>query len=340
MSAAAGQYGDYASAAHVFGEVLETSRHFYGDDAPSTITARCDLGQCLRKLGRLAEAAPLLYEALEGRRLAITSAAENAAPDDALVVVARNAYAQLLLDAGEPADAEREFRAALASAHAMLERNHSAALVATSGLALALRAQGRRAEATPLLIEDLEASCMTLGVAHPDTLASITNYCAIIVDAGRLRDAERLLRSVLTAERRTRGSMHPETLVSAYNLAEVLERQCSLIEAEELYREAADGFCRALGDAHAHTLRAAAAVRRVAAPPAAFQAWHASFEAALRAHPATVGSRVQRFELIALAVPGEPNGQIRGGTTGMAMAKHFERVRKAIRKVRKLKGAG
>ncbi len=58
-------------------------------------------------------------------------------------------------------------------------KEHPRTLTSMSNLAMLLQAQGKLAEAEPLLLEALRACRATFGEEHPDTLTTTNNLAAL-----------------------------------------------------------------------------------------------------------------------------------------------------------------
>jgi tetratricopeptide (TPR) repeat protein len=132
-----------------------------------------------------------------------------------------------------------------------------------NNLAVLLHAQGKLAEAEPLLRWALEAWNRTLGADHADTLSSVNNLAMLLQDQCKLAEAEPLCRRALEARERTLGADHANTLESVNDLALLLQIQGRLAEAEPLFRQVLEALERALGADHADTVNSDAKEPRV-----------------------------------------------------------------------------
>ena len=228
-------------------EALERWQRTQGRRSPNALTALCNLGGgLLREQGRLAEAAPLLYESFEQSHDVFGYAHTR-------TLVCYNQLGALLLDQRKPHDAELVYRRGVVTARgAPLEGDNRTKLILISGLATSLQAQGRLEEAQPLFLECLDASRRTLGSRHPDSLTAISNYALLLMDRGRLGEAEALMREAVGTGRDVQPG-HPSTMRSIGNLATVLVAQGGRLDQAEVMREAHAGFLASLGAAHATT---------------------------------------------------------------------------------------
>mmetsp|Transcript_13843 Transcript_13843/g.39781 ORF Transcript_13843/g.39781 Transcript_13843/m.39781 type:complete len:337 (+) Transcript_13843:72-1082(+) len=114
---------------------------------------------------------------------------------------------------------------------AQRERGSAGALHSMSRLAVELQAQGRLAEAEPLLREALEVCRATRGASHSDTLLSTTRLAALLQDRGELAQAEPLCREALEASRAALGTRHATYLVAMNDLASLLHDRGKLSQA-------------------------------------------------------------------------------------------------------------
>ena len=154
---------------------------------------------------------------------------------------------------GRYADAEPQFRRALASSERVLGAEHPNTLTSLNNLAGLYGSQGRYGEAEPLYRRALAARERVLGAEHPDTLASLNNLAGLYQSQGRYADAEPLYRRVLATSERVLGVEHPQTLTSLNNLAFLYRAQGRYGEAEPLYRRALAARESVLGAEHPDT---------------------------------------------------------------------------------------
>src|SRR5580704_16732239 len=105
-------------------------------------------------------------------------------------------------------------------------------LTPMKNLALAIKAQGRFAEAEPLAREALTTAQRVLGPEHPLTISFLYNFAAILFEDGRLAEAEKLYREALAIQARTLGPEHPSTLITKAELSDDLFKEGQVHEAE------------------------------------------------------------------------------------------------------------
>ena len=113
---------------------------------------------------------------------------------------------------------------ALAIRRRVLGEDHPDTAASYNNLACNLKAQGKYAEAEPLLPQALAIRRRVLGEDHPDTAASYNNLAANLNAQGKYAEAEPLLRKALEIRRRVLGEDHPDTATSYNNLAANLAR--------------------------------------------------------------------------------------------------------------------
>jgi serine/threonine protein kinase/Flp pilus assembly protein TadD len=159
-------------------------------------------------------------------------------------------YHSLGLD--DRAEPQQRQAVRLLQAHAGPE--HLDTLRAVNGLAQALQALGRLAEAEKLFSTNLEAWRHVLGPEHPDTLNAVANLATVLHARGQLAGAEELFRANLEVQRRVRGPEHPDTMGTVNNLAALLYDAGRSAEAEELFRQNLEVQRRVLGPEHRQTL--------------------------------------------------------------------------------------
>jgi tetratricopeptide (TPR) repeat protein len=259
------------------------------DDGPDRLRYLNRFAELLRRHGKLTEAEPLYWQALEGRRrllgndhpdtlhsldnfagllhaqgklieaeplfresLALRRLLLGSNHPDTLTSI--NNLAELWRCQGKLIEAEPLYWQALEGRRRLLGNDHPDTLTSINNLAELLRCQGKQIEAEPLFRESLAARRRLLGNDHPDTLTSINNFAGWLHAQGKLTEAEPLFRGTLAARRWLLGNDHPDTLTSMNNLAELLRCKGKLTEAEPLYRQALEERRRMLGDNHPDTL--------------------------------------------------------------------------------------
>ena len=128
-------------------------------------------------------------------------------------------------------------RDTLASMRRALGAAHPSTMSALGGVAAILNAEGRYAEAEPIVREVVELQKRVLGPEHPSTLLSIHDLSQALDGQGKHEEGERLERSVLEAEERIQGREHADALTAREGLAYILIEENRLREAKELLAE-------------------------------------------------------------------------------------------------------
>ena len=102
---------------------------------------------------------------------------------------------------------------------------HPTALISRSNLAQLLAAQGRVAEAEPLMRLDLQSSIDTRGEFHAETLLAYSNLARCLAVQGKQHEATPLLKRELLIHRRLHGEDAPQTLDCLHSLVHLLQQQ-------------------------------------------------------------------------------------------------------------------
>ncbi len=168
----------------------------------------------------------------------------------------RHGLAIRLLKAGQPEEAEREFRAIYEIERQLPERgeHHPATLITFSWIGAALADRGALAEAEAVYRDACHEQVRVLGGDHPDTLYSLGRLAYVLRGRGELAEAEAIYRGIHQAQRRIFGEDHRETLYTLMGLAGVLSDGSQLAEAEAIYNEVYQLRRRVLGPEHPDTL--------------------------------------------------------------------------------------
>jgi len=105
-------------------------------------------------------------------------------------------------------------------------------------IGVSYRAQGRYAEARPLLTQAVQALVRAEGAEHPLTLQAMYNLAELDRQQRRFAEAESLFHRVLQARRRVLGGDNPYTAQVLASLGELKLEQRAYADAEKLLREA------------------------------------------------------------------------------------------------------
>ena len=289
---------------------LDASEQLYrvvvGGLRAASLRATVGLAEVLWSRGRLAEAEPLLREALPELRAGGAPAARDA-------LRASNLLAVVLFERGDMCEAGKLYRETLVGRREVLGASHPDTLISTNNMGFFMRSQGHLGDAEALYREALEGRRAALGPCHKDTLGSLNGLAVTLRAAGRCGEAEPLFREALSARARTLGDAHASTVRSVANLGILLHEMGRIVEARPLYERALEGFAAALGGAHADTLGAMLnlavveweADERAAALERAREAAAGFAQALGREHPDTTLARENVVAMEAAAAGGE-----------------------------------
>ena len=187
------------------------------------------LGNIYQKLGKLAEADPLLRSSLE-RRQAI-GGAENHNVADSLI-----ALGLLRLDQGKAAEAERLVRQGLDMNRRLLPPQDPDLARGQYALGRVLEDRGAYDQAVKVLDEAVR---LQAAARKPDT--DLSDSLKALADAqyylGHLPAAESLNQQALATDRALFGGVHPRVADDLFNLGEVQHDLGHDAEAERYYRQ-------------------------------------------------------------------------------------------------------
>ena len=180
-------------AAKLLRDHMSDFRRVWGEKSPEIYTVWDSLGTALRLLGDPAAAVEWHRKALEGRRFLLGE-------DQDLTLASRNNLALALLGTGKLKEAEGIFRDLLAtkSPSGIIKLRHPYYL---HNLALALREQGRTAEAEPYMRESHEAFIKAYDPTHKDTLDAVRGLMDLLILREGWSDAEALLSELVPVVR-------------------------------------------------------------------------------------------------------------------------------------------
>lgn len=151
---------------------------------------------------------------------------------------------------GLPADAEAQFRAALALCERAFGPTSVEALELRNWLASVLYELGRVDEAEPLARSTLVDAAAEFGPDHMTALVAELILANIVSYRGLDLEAEALARAALERRLRVLGSDHPRTLEAKSALGQFLFQRGRLAEAEPVLREAYEQGVALRGERH------------------------------------------------------------------------------------------
>ena len=116
--------------------------------------------------------------------------------------------------------------------------------------ALRLHAEGRYAEAIPVMQKVLAMEEEQQGIEHPDTAHALNNLAALYYDTRDYAQAEPLHRRALAIREKVLGFDHPNTAQSLNSLARLYQAIGAYTKAEPLYHRAIAIIEKVLGPEH------------------------------------------------------------------------------------------
>ena len=105
-----------------------------------------------------------------------------------------------------------------------------------NNLADLYHAQGRYADAEPLLKRSLAIKEKVFGSDNPDVAASLNNLAELYRAQGRYADAEPLFERSLAVKEKVFGSDNPDVAAALNGLALLYQAQGRYVDAEPLYK--------------------------------------------------------------------------------------------------------
>ncbi|HEX9792587.1 MAG TPA: serine/threonine-protein kinase [Planctomycetota bacterium] len=205
------------------------------------------LGRVYRNRGGLAEAEPLLVEALEIRR-------RELGPLDQRTFAAMNNLAHLRVALAQYDAAEALYREAQQGYELAFGERHPLALENAGNLGWLYFNTGRAAEAEPLLEATLEGSLELYEEDHTRVLAAYSNLEDVRLKLGRLDEVAAGAEELLARFRKAFEPDHPALLGRLHATAHLYRRMERWEEAERYYLESLAGNRRVHGDSHVATL--------------------------------------------------------------------------------------
>ena len=224
-------------------------RSALGDQAPATLSARSELGDSLRFLGKLGDAESHLRAALEAQRTV-----DGTESLDFLLTEARLGI--VLYSQSKLKDADELLVSAVTGLRRLGPPGSPELVDALQWLGQTFRDEDKREEAVDVQLESLGIAQKIYGSDHPSTLSALDALGLLYWDLGRLNEAESYLRQSLEASRRVLGADHTDTLTTTLNLGLVLLDRQKYADGEIAFRAALEGYRKTLGADHAFTLTA------------------------------------------------------------------------------------
>lgn len=197
-------------------------------DHDEILRIKSNLAVAHLQIGRLAEAAPILVETLEGKRAAFGDL-------DPSTLTSINNLAGLYISLNQPEKAERLYREAYQGRLEVLGETDPHTLTTMSALAWALTDLEQYDEAESLLNETLAIMDQRLEPAHPMRLRVVNSLGNTYFQAGRIEDAEKSFAEAAHLREQALGLAHLDTILTLFNLAETRFKLGRVDGAKDLY---------------------------------------------------------------------------------------------------------
>ena len=178
---------------------MQREERAYGDRHPQTAVTKGNYGLLLQREGRLAEAEPLLRDAVSIRLILY-------GPEHYKVGYARVSLAMLLHDKGDLAGSESEFRQALAIYDKSLPANHQYRASLLMHFARLLVDRGKYAEALAMSSESLGIWSATLPPSSAPVAQAHAIHAYALEHLGRSREAAEELDAAVPILVKVRGA--------------------------------------------------------------------------------------------------------------------------------------
>ncbi len=221
------QAGQYSEAMRLAKQLVAGTRARYGDNTPEYAVSLNNLAQLLQDTNRLAEAEPLMRDALAIDERHLEANHPNIAVD-------LSNLARLLARMNRLNEAEVLYLRALKIAEASFGANNPTVSLIINNLAMLLRDTDRGSEAEPLMRRALSIDEANFGPDHPKIGIRLNNLAQLLQDTGRFGEAELLTRRTLAIYQKFFGPDHPRVALCLNNLAQLLRHTKSSSEAEPL----------------------------------------------------------------------------------------------------------
>ncbi|WP_165823100.1 tetratricopeptide repeat protein [Micromonospora globispora] len=185
-------------------EVVDEQTATLGENHPTTLATRHELGVALQVSGEPGLACQVLHPAFIAR----TKAQGSDHPD---TLTTRHQYALALHEAGRSDEAEVHYRATLSLRTKVLGDRNLNTLATRFQLAVLLEESGNLPEAEEQFLGVLVDECSTIGADHPSTLITRMRLANYAIGRGQFPEAFTEFNRVLIARRRVLGDDHPAT---------------------------------------------------------------------------------------------------------------------------------
>ncbi len=253
------------------------------EDRRIAVQALNNLGETLQLEGKLGEAKPVYFEALD-------MGVRWLGPDDPDTIACRNNIGFMYYGLGNLAESGRTFAESLAASRRARGPDDEGTIAIMNNLASVYQAQDKLGEAETIFREALTSSRRARGDEHPATMMLESNMGHILYTAEKLQESEPFTRGALEKRRRVLGANHPDTLQSLHNLGLLLQDQKRLEEARACYEEVYERRQRLLGASHPATLQSMNSVATILQLTSDFDRAEPLFREALTIRRTTLGN--------------------------------------------------
>ncbi|KAF9556642.1 hypothetical protein CPC08DRAFT_752398 [Agrocybe pediades] len=237
--------GKLVEAEEMYSKVIALRTKILGDDHPSTLTSRSDLGSLYMAKGQWEEAKAIILPILEAR---------TRGDDHPSTLTSRRNLGSLYMAKGQWEEAKAILLSVVEARTRIFGEENMNTLSSMHVLARCLNNQGKLAEAEEMYSKVIVLQTKILGYDHPSTLTSRHNLGSLYTDKGQWEEAKAILLLVVEARTRVFGEENMDTLSSMDELAHCLDNQGKLAEAEEMYSKVIAHETKILGYDHPSTL--------------------------------------------------------------------------------------
>jgi eukaryotic-like serine/threonine-protein kinase len=205
------------------------------------------IGSVYSNLGLYDQARTLLEKSIEVGRRANAS--------DPAVLRAMDNLGSVLMQQGQPAEAERWQRQALELQRRVLGSEATDTLNTMTDLANSISEQGRQEEAIRLATKTLDIKRRVLGPENEMTLSLMDNLAAMFGMAGRFHESEELEAKAIELTRKVDGPNNLRLLNSLNNQGDTLFYLGRYSEAKDMWEQALNVGVTVLGSKHPERAR-------------------------------------------------------------------------------------
>jgi tetratricopeptide (TPR) repeat protein len=255
--------GRFDEAAQLHLAAIDATAAVHGTNSVDVAVMRGNLGYVRFRQGRLDEALELHRRALADIERSYqvpksSSDGHNGDTDHPAVARACHDTAELLLELGELAEAEKLHARALAIRRARYGARHSDVATSFRGMALVEAARGRYQDAQRSIQCAIDIMRECVEETHPKLAKFIFDHARIVYLQGDYKEATRLYEKAISGWRqayslsmRERGGIHPDLAQGLHRLGYVYATRGAYQRAARCYLTAHGALSDALGSDHA-----------------------------------------------------------------------------------------